>query len=97
MKRIFLSAVAVAAMSSAAFAAPQKLSDDQMGGVAAGQTNTSTISASQSASSTSTSTAVCVVCLGASFGGGGNTNGSVLSSSTASSVNVIRVRQINRW
>lgn len=104
MKKLLVSALALGAMSSVALAQPAKLSDHQLGQIAAGQTNTATVTASTTNSSTitqsatSSSTAYCSNCSGsatASAAGDGSTAAAagIEVSSSSSAANFAHVTQ----
>ena len=85
MKKLLLSALAIAAVPAVALAEPQKLTDDQMDGVVAGLLNFFTIQANinatqQQAVAAGNSTNVCViVACGGTTGSAAATNVNVTS------------------
>ncbi len=104
MKKLLVSALALGAMSSAALAGPAKLSDNQLGQIAAGQSNTATITAtttntsSISQSATATSSATCTNCTGTASATASGPDSTAAAagievSSSASAANFARVVQ----
>lgn len=104
MKKLLVSALALGAMSSMALAQPAKLSDHQLGQIAAGQTNTATVSASTTNTSTisqsasATSSASCTNCTGTASATATGPDSTAAAagievSSSASAANFARVTQ----